>query len=119
MAPPGAAGLAVGMRIEQLDLTDAEKVRACYEVSLAARRVDEPEGPWLTERSFRGWLTVGWGGDPREVWLAADPVADWYRLELPDLENLDQANLDLVVHPARRAAGGGLLRDLPRDQGGR
>jgi GNAT superfamily N-acetyltransferase len=96
------------MHIEPVDLTDAENAHACYEVSLAAQRVDEPEGPWLTERLFRGWLAVGWGGDPREVWLAADPVAGWYRLELPDKENLDQANLTLVVHPARRRHGLGL-----------
>jgi GNAT superfamily N-acetyltransferase len=98
------------MRIEQLDLADTEKIRACYEAGLAAQRVDEPEGPWFTERPFRGWLTVGWGGDPREVWLAAgqDSIAGWYRLELPDKENLDQANLDLVVHPGERRHGVGL-----------
>jgi GNAT superfamily N-acetyltransferase len=53
-------------------------------------------------------MTVGWGGDPREAWLARDlhgPVAGWYRLELPDLENIDQADLVLVVHPARRRHG--------------
>ena len=47
------------MRIEQADLADAEQIRACYETSLAAQRVDEPEGPWFTERPFRGWLTIG------------------------------------------------------------
>lgn len=102
------------MRIEQLDLADTEKIGACYETCLAAQRVDEPEGPWFTEQPFRGWLTVGWGGDPREVWLVAgqDAIAGWYRLELPDKENLDQANLDLVVHPAERRQGVGrtLLR---------
>jgi hypothetical protein len=71
------------MRMEQLDVADADKIRACHEAALAAQRVDEPEGPWLTERPFRGWLTVGWGGDPREVWLAAgrepqlERIATW------------------------------------------
>ena len=76
----------------------------------AAQRVDEPEGPWFTERPFGGWLTVGWSGDPREVWLAADQgsAAGWYRLGLPSRENLDQAGLDLVVHPAERRRGLGL-----------
>jgi GNAT superfamily N-acetyltransferase len=100
------------MRIEQVDLTDAEKVRACHEVSLAAQRVDEPEGVWMRDPPFSGWLSVGWGGDPREVWLATGKaegsVAGWYRLELPDRENLDQANLDLVVLPEERRHGIGL-----------
>jgi GNAT superfamily N-acetyltransferase len=97
------------MHIERLDRADADTIRACFQVFLAAQQVDEPDGPWFTERPFRGWLTVGWGGDPREVWLARDPaqgsVVGWYRLELPDLENLDQADLTLVVHPAQRRHG--------------
>jgi GNAT superfamily N-acetyltransferase len=108
------------MHIERLDLADADTIRGCFEVSHAAERVDEPDGPFFTEHVFRGWLTVGWGGDPREVWLARDQadgpakgtVAGWYKLELPDLENLDQCDLTLVVHPAqrRRGLGRALLR---------
>jgi GNAT superfamily N-acetyltransferase len=96
------------MHIERADLADADTIRACFQVFLAAQQVDEPDGPWFTERPFRGWMTVGWGGDPREAWLARDlhgSVAGWYRLELPDLENIDQADLVLVVHPARRRHG--------------
>jgi GNAT superfamily N-acetyltransferase/RimJ/RimL family protein N-acetyltransferase len=106
------------MRIERADLADAGTIRACFQVFLAAQHADEPDGPFLTERPFRGWLTVGWGGDPREVWVVPNPlspeegsVVGWYRLGLPDLENLDQADLMLVVHPAwrRRGLGRGLL----------
>lgn len=100
------------MRIEQVDLLLAgtEKIRECFEVYHAAQRVDEPEGPWFTERPFAGWITVGWDGDPREVWLAVDQdsAAGWYRLSLPSRENLDQAGLDLIVHPAERQRGLGL-----------
>ncbi len=100
------------MHIEQVDLAaDAGQIRACFEVSLAAERVDEPEGPWFTERPFAGWLTVGWNGHPREAWLATDDdgsAAGFYRLELPTKENRDQANLTLVVHPAERQRGVGL-----------
>jgi GNAT superfamily N-acetyltransferase len=102
------------MRIEQVDLADTEKIRACHEVNLAADRIDTPEGPWLGDRAFRDWMTLGWGGDPREVWVAPaqGPVAGWYRLELPDRENLDRARLNLVVHPSARRHGIGraLLR---------
>jgi GNAT superfamily N-acetyltransferase len=118
------------MHIEQADLADAQTVRACHEVLTAALRIDEPDGPWITERPFGGWLAVGWGGDPREAWLArpaagdargvgppeasraGGPVAGWYRLELPDKENLDRASLDLFVRPEdrRRGIGRALLR---------
>jgi GNAT superfamily N-acetyltransferase/RimJ/RimL family protein N-acetyltransferase len=111
VAPPARAGLAVRMHIEQVDLTDTEKIRECFEVYHAAERVDEPEGPWFTEQPFSGWITVGWDGSPREVWLAVDQqgsAAGWYRLHLPSRENLDQAGLDLVVHPAERQRGAGL-----------
>jgi GNAT superfamily N-acetyltransferase len=100
------------MRIERVDLADAETIRGCFEVFLAARRVDEPDGPGFTQQPFLAWLSVGWGGDPREVWLVPGPaegsVAGWYRLEMPNRENLDQANLDLMVHPAQRRHGLGL-----------
>ena len=99
------------MHIEQVDLTDTEKIREFFEVYNAAQRVDEPDGPWFTEQPFGGWMTVGWDGSPREVWLAVDQqgsAAAWYRLHLPSRENLDQAGLDLVVHPAERQRGAGL-----------
>ncbi len=98
------------MRIEQADLADEKKVRECYEVYLAAQRVDEPEGPRFTDQPFGGWLTHGWGGNPREIWLATEqgPAVGWFRLEMPTRENLDQANLALIVHPAERRQGLGL-----------
>jgi GNAT superfamily N-acetyltransferase len=112
------------MHLEALDLTDAERIRACHDIYLAAQRVDDPDGGWLSYRPFRGWLTVGWNAEPREVWTitgqaegehgeaAADAIAGWYRLELPDLENLDRASLDLIVRPQdrRRGLGRALLR---------
>ena len=103
------------MHIERVDLADAQRIRACDEAFLAAQRADCPAEPWFTGSVFRGWLTVGWGGDPREVWLApgrARGAAGWYRLELPERENQDRAYLDLVVHPdkRRRGLGTALLR---------
>jgi GNAT superfamily N-acetyltransferase len=106
------------MHIEQVDLADERAARACHEVYMAAARIDEPE-PWMTERPFGGWLSVGWDGNPREAWLArttahgaGGAAAGWYRLELPDMENLDRAWLDLTVRPEerRRGTGTALLR---------
>ena len=110
------------MHLEAVDLADAERIRACHDIYLEAQRVDDPEGGWLSYRPFHGWLTVGWNAEPREVWTitgqaeggeaAADAIAGWYRLELPDLENLDRAGLDLIVRPRdrRRGLGRALLR---------
>jgi GNAT superfamily N-acetyltransferase len=100
------------MRIERLDLADAAGIRACHAVFLAAQRIDDPLEPPMGERMFGNWLTIGWGRDPREVWLvpgrAEGSVAGWYRLELPDLENVDRAYLDLFVDPDERRRGLGL-----------
>jgi GNAT superfamily N-acetyltransferase len=103
------------MHIERVDLADEASIRACDEAFLAAQRADCPGEPELTGSVFRGWLTVGWGGDPREVWLApgqAGGAAGWYRLELPERENQGRGYLELVVHPEerRRGVGTALLR---------
>jgi hypothetical protein len=96
------------MRIEQADPSDPRKARECHEVYLAAQRVDEPGGPWFTDRAFGGWLAVGGYGSPRELWLATEDgsVTGWYELVLPDRENQDRASLDLTVHPAARRRDG-------------
>jgi GNAT superfamily N-acetyltransferase len=112
------------MQIEAVDLADAQRIRACHDIYLEAQRVDDPDGGWLSYRPFSGWLTVGWNAEPREVWTitgpaegvggqtAAGEIAGWYRLEMPDLENRDRADLDLIVRPRdrRRGLGRALLR---------
>jgi GNAT superfamily N-acetyltransferase/RimJ/RimL family protein N-acetyltransferase len=112
------------MHIEAVDLADAETIRACHDVYMEAQPVDDPDGGWLSYRPFSGWMTVGWNAEPREVWTitgqtegdggaaTTDAIAGWYRLELPDLENLDRAGLDLIVRPQdrRRGLGRALLR---------
>jgi GNAT superfamily N-acetyltransferase len=109
------------MQIEQLDPADTAGIRACYAVFLAAQRVDEPAEPLMGERVFGAWVTFGFDGEPREVWLipgrAEGSVAGWYLLELPDLENLDRTYLRLWVHPDERRHG--LGRALLRHAAGR
>jgi GNAT superfamily N-acetyltransferase len=102
--------------IEQLHFDDEGSIKECHLVHLAAHHADDPEGSsWMSAAPFRGWLSVGWEGDPREVWLIRGTdgtVTGWYKLELPDRENVHRASLDLVVHPAHRLRGLGnaLLR---------
>jgi GNAT superfamily N-acetyltransferase len=108
------------MRIEELDHADEKRVRACYDVMLAAHEVDEPVEPAVSYEPFAMYLREGWEMTPGEVWVAVDDggaVSGFYRMELPDLENLDKASGGPVVHPAARRRGIG--RELLRHEGGR
>jgi GNAT superfamily N-acetyltransferase len=108
------------MRIEQLDFADEKIARACYEVMLAAHKVDDPVEPAISYGPFGLYLREGWERTPGEVWFSADDggaVTGFYRMTLPDLENLDKASGGPVVHPAARRRGIG--RELLRHEGGR
>ncbi len=108
------------MRIEQPDPADEKIARACYDVMLAAHEVDEPVEPPMSYETFSLYLREGWEKTPGEVWAAvddADAVVGYYRMNLPDLENLDEANSGPIVHPAVRRRGIG--RELLRHEGGR
>jgi GNAT superfamily N-acetyltransferase/RimJ/RimL family protein N-acetyltransferase len=103
------------MRIEQWDLADEKSLRACYDVMLAAHHVDEPVGPPLSYGLFCLSLRTGWDKTPHEVWMASGDdgtVLGYYRVNLPDLENLERATGGPTVHPAarRRGIGRALLR---------
>jgi GNAT superfamily N-acetyltransferase len=106
------------MLIERVDCTDEA---ACHEVMVAAELADDPDGPRMSLRVFRGWLAVGWIGNPTEAWLAREPdgtVSGCYLLDLPDKENARRAMLwMLVVRPDRRRRGIG--RELLRHAAGR
>jgi GNAT superfamily N-acetyltransferase len=96
------------MRIMRWDPSDTETARACHEVRLAAWAADDPARPPKSFGVFRVWLTGGWSSDPGEIWYVpgeSGGVVAWYRLELPDLENLDRAFVFPVVHPAARRDG--------------
>jgi len=103
------------MRIERWDPDDETTALACYEVHRAANAVDEPFEPPMNAGAFGLYLREGWEKTPGETWVAHDAelgVAGFYRIHLPDLENLTRAFAGPVVHPAvrRRGIGGELLR---------
>ena len=108
------------MRIEQLDPADEKTARACYDVMIAAHKVDEPVEPPLSYGPFGLYLREGWEKTPGEVWGAVDDggtVTGFFRMHLPDLENRDKASGGPVVHPAVRRRGIG--RELLRREGAR
>ena len=113
-------GLAWTMRIEQWDLADERTARGCYDVMLAAHKEDEPIEPPSSYGFFGMYLRQGFNLTPGETWAAFDEdgtVVGYYRIGLPDLENLDKADGGPTVHPARRRRGIG--RELLRHEGTR
>jgi GNAT superfamily N-acetyltransferase len=115
------------MAIVHLEHTDDDGTRACYEAASAANAVDDPLNPPRALSAFTGWFRIGWTANPSESWYVpgagleggatgggatGTAAAGWYRLELPDLENRQRAQLNLVVHPAARRRG--LGRELLR-----
>jgi len=103
------------MRIQRWDPADEVTGRACHEVMAAAARVDEPVEPPMSPGVFELYLRTGWEHVPGEVWVATagdGSVVGYYRIGLPDLENLDKAAGPPTVHPAarRRGIGRELLR---------
>ena len=79
-----------------------------YNLFCDANAVDDPAGHLPPPSVFRIWMTTGWSGHPREMWGARDDsgtLTGWYKLELPDKENLHRAYLTLIVHPAARRRG--------------
>lgn len=98
-------------RLIRWDAADTGTASALHEVSRAAHMADDPVAPPESAGVFRTNLAGPWEGAPGEVWFVpgAEPgTADgYYRLDLPDLENTDRADLDLVVHPAARRRGTG------------
>ena len=104
------------MRIVRWDTADTTALRGCQAVWGAALDIDDADGPRMTGQVLAAWLRQGFIGDPAEAWLipgtVPGSVAGWYRLELPDLENRDRAELLIVVDPAARRHG--LGQDLLR-----
>jgi len=105
------------MRIERVDPADADLVRACYDVMLAAQQADDPAWPVESAEVFR--ISLAEGGrsrEPQEFWAArkpdGGPVAGWVHIQLPDLDNRDRAWVFPTVAPGRRRRGIG--RELLR-----
>jgi len=115
------------MRIQRVHLADADVVRGCHAVHVAAHDVDDPQGdPPFSLALFTAYLAQGWSCDPAEAWyVPADSlgptgqggqVAAFCRILLPDLENRGRAFAILTVHPAlrRRGLGRALLQQVAR-----
>jgi GNAT superfamily N-acetyltransferase len=98
------------MHVERFDpVADTDKIRASYELYVAGKPADDPDGPLASLPMFSGWFSVGWDQDPREGWLVpGDQAGTWaggYSLELPARENRHIAWTSIMVAPERRRGG--------------
>jgi GNAT superfamily N-acetyltransferase len=103
------------LRPLQWEPADTVTASALYEVFRAAHLTDEPVEPPDSPATHRSLLAGEWEGAPGEVWYLPSEsggAVAYYRLDLPDLENLDRAFVSLFTHPAlrRQGAGWALLR---------
>ncbi|MGN9801961.1 GNAT family N-acetyltransferase [Micromonospora sp. L32] len=115
----------MGISITPLEPTDQTAVDAAYRIGAAATDADAPDLPPYCRRRFEALVRHPMPGLVVHWALARlDGVpAGWLRLELPQLDNTDNAVAELVVHPAYRRRGVGralhehgvrLLRDAGR-----
>ncbi|HEY8474556.1 MAG TPA: GNAT family N-acetyltransferase [Natronosporangium sp.] len=93
--------------ISALDPADQAVVAGAQAVRVAAEAVDVPDFPPPCEHAFRGELTFPTTVRRKERFVArrAGEVVGYLCLELPLRDNLENAELELVVHPAHRRHG--------------
>ncbi|MGK5445242.1 GNAT family N-acetyltransferase [Micromonospora sp. URMC 105] len=115
----------MGISITPVEPDDQTAVDAAYQIGAAANDADVPDLPPYCRRRFEALVRHPMPGLVVHWALARlDGVpAGWLRLDLPQLDNTDNAAAELVVHPAYRRQGVGralhehgvrLLRDAGR-----
>jgi GNAT superfamily N-acetyltransferase len=99
------------MQIQPLDPADAAALEAILDVWAAAHAVDDPEDPPFCRQWERGGLTNPRPDEAVELWggvaggVEGGTVRGVLQLQLPTLENLDTAFVELCVHPEHRRRG--------------
>lgn len=93
--------------IAPLDPTDAASVDAVLDLCNTARKLDIPGFQPICPHRFRAGLTYAPAHQRSEHLVArhAGEAVGYLALALPQQNNLDNATLELVVHPAHRRRG--------------
>lgn len=88
---------------------DDPATEQAYTIVAAAQAADVPDFPPLCWQSFRGGFTHPWPNRPTQHFLArVDGVpAGYLKVVLPDLDNTENAFMELIVHPQHRRRGVG------------
>jgi GNAT superfamily N-acetyltransferase len=103
-------------RIVEIDPDDPAALDASYEIRRAARAHDVPDFPPLCRRLHDGAMRAGWPGVAQSTWLLRDgdrPLGVG-TVRLRQVDNLDNADCEIDVHPdhRRRGAGRALYRHI-------
>ncbi|MDQ7906639.1 GNAT family N-acetyltransferase [Phytohabitans sp. ZYX-F-186] len=95
--------------VRPMDPADEKAVEQAYQIVEAALAADVPDFPPVGRQRFLAELRYPWPGATHERFLATiDGVAAGYvTVELPQLDNLENAEADLSVHPEHRRRGVG------------
>lgn len=99
----------MGITIAPIEAADQAAIDAAYRVGAAANEADLPDFPPFCRRRFEASVRHPMPGNAA-LWALArlDGVpAGYLALDLPHLDNTDNATADLVVHPAYRRRGVG------------
>ncbi|MBM0278761.1 GNAT family N-acetyltransferase [Micromonospora tarensis] len=101
----------MSITIASFDGTDQTSVNEAYRIGAAANDADLPDFPPFCRRRFDALFhTPMPGGDSLWALARLDGVpAGYLRLELPRLDNTDNATVELVVRPELRRRGVGRL----------
>ncbi|WP_431892243.1 N-acetyltransferase family protein [Micromonospora haikouensis] len=95
--------------ITPIDPADQGAVDAAYGIRAAADQADVPDFPPLCRRRFEAAIRHPMPGNV-PVWALArldGAPAGYLALDLPQLDNTDNATVDLLVHPTHRRRGVG------------
>jgi GNAT superfamily N-acetyltransferase len=95
--------------VTSLDPADEAAATQAYEIVATAVAADLPDYPPYGQRRFLAELRNPWPGDDHRLVLAhLDGVpAGYLTMHLPMLDNLDNADVEITVHPAHRRHGVG------------
>jgi len=95
--------------VTPLDPADATAAEQAFTILTACQPVDQPDFPPPCRKHFFGGLHHPWPGEEayRAVAYLAGEPAGYLELRLPYLDNVENAIMDLSVHPEQRRRGVG------------
>lgn len=95
--------------VTPLDVADATATEQAYQINCAAVAADVPDFPPVCPKRFFGALRHPWPGlEMRRALAYLDGTpAGYLQIELPHLDNVENAGVELRVHPAYRRRGVG------------
>jgi GNAT superfamily N-acetyltransferase len=100
------------LTVTPLDADDPAEVAAAYQVRARAQANDVPDFPAPCRVAFEVGLRVPWPGDETHRWVArssSGEVVGYVQANLPTLDNLSNASVDIIVLPEHRRRGYGRI----------